>query len=113
MLYIYVFVRTIYFYIFFFFFFFNDPATTEIYTLSLHDALPIYRHVAGEGALRLAVAHELPGWPTRDDRLVPSGEEGHPEQFCRRCGAGRRKSCVYSANGTLMRVFSFTCVIST
>src|SRR5437868_13334467 len=25
------------------FFFFNDPATTEIYTLSLHDALPIYR----------------------------------------------------------------------
>src|SRR5882762_11205421 len=28
---------------FFFFFFFNDTATTEIYTLSLHDALPIRR----------------------------------------------------------------------
>src|SRR5580698_5437298 len=28
-------------YFFFFFFFFNDTATTEIYTLSLHDALPI------------------------------------------------------------------------
>src|SRR2546430_16453180 len=26
-----------------FFFFFNDTATTEIYTLSLHDALPISR----------------------------------------------------------------------
>src|SRR5206468_11809158 len=26
-----------------FFFFFNDPSTTEIYTLSLHDALPICR----------------------------------------------------------------------
>src|ERR1022692_5079941 len=26
----------------YFFFFFNDTATTEIYTLSLHDALPIY-----------------------------------------------------------------------
>src|SRR5258707_12586213 len=25
------------------FFFFNDTATTEIYTLSLHDALPIWR----------------------------------------------------------------------
>src|SRR2546429_9008404 len=25
-------------------FFFNDTATTEIYTLSLHDALPIYQH---------------------------------------------------------------------
>src|SRR2546422_3247114 len=30
-----------------FFFFFNDTATTEIYTLSLHDALPILR---GHGA---------------------------------------------------------------
>src|SRR2546426_11849957 len=27
--------------LFYFFFFFNDTATTEIYTLSLHDALPI------------------------------------------------------------------------
>src|SRR5690349_23204946 len=27
--------------LYFLFFFFNDPATTEIYTLSLHDALPI------------------------------------------------------------------------
>src|SRR6266705_7157699 len=30
--------------IIFFFFFFNDTATTEIYTLSLHDALPIFDH---------------------------------------------------------------------
>src|SRR6266511_746325 len=29
----------------FFFFFFNDTATTEIYTLSLHDALPIFRRL--------------------------------------------------------------------
>src|SRR5437870_12686525 len=35
----------------FFFFFFNDTATTEIYTLSLHDALPIWsvRPFAGCG----------------------------------------------------------------
>ena len=32
-----------FFFFFFSFFFFNDTATTEIYTLSLHDALPIYR----------------------------------------------------------------------
>src|SRR2546422_10201893 len=32
----------IYRFLSFFFFFFNDTATTEIYTLSLHDALPIY-----------------------------------------------------------------------
>src|SRR5207249_11772372 len=29
------------------FFFFNDPATTQLYTLSLHDALPIYRRSPG------------------------------------------------------------------
>src|SRR5256885_15360594 len=28
-----------------FFFFFNDTATTEIYTLSLHDALPIFQRI--------------------------------------------------------------------
>src|SRR3712207_8745216 len=28
-------------------FFFNDTATTEIYTLSLHDALPIFRTTTG------------------------------------------------------------------
>src|SRR2546427_6242084 len=33
----------------FFFFFFNDTATTEIYTLSLHDALPISRRSAAPG----------------------------------------------------------------
>src|SRR2546430_13105119 len=34
-----VFMRFLYIFLFFFF---NDTATTEIYTLSLHDALPIY-----------------------------------------------------------------------
>src|SRR2546429_4864583 len=32
------------------FFFFNDTATTEIYTLSLHDALPIYAGIVRRGA---------------------------------------------------------------
>src|ERR1022692_1111935 len=35
------FVVIVFFLFVFFFFFFNDTATTEIYTLSLHDALPI------------------------------------------------------------------------
>src|SRR6266481_9561258 len=34
-------------YFLFFFFFFNDTATTEIYTLSLHDALPIWLDAGG------------------------------------------------------------------
>src|SRR2546422_10257859 len=35
----------------FFFFFFNDTATTEIYTLSLHDALPISQRQPGGGGV--------------------------------------------------------------
>src|SRR6266852_5510697 len=38
--------------LFIFFFFFNDPPTTEIYTLSLHDALPISRTRAGRYSTR-------------------------------------------------------------
>src|SRR2546428_7146409 len=54
----------------FFFFFFNDTATTEIYTLSLHDALPICsaafaRSVCGSpgsvGARRDAMLARHPG----------------------------------------------------
>src|SRR3712207_7600619 len=37
------------------FFFFNDTATTEIYTLSLHDALPIF--CSGPQCARLLVPH--------------------------------------------------------
>src|SRR2546430_17185050 len=36
-------------YVSFFFFFFNDTATTEIYTLSLHDALPILQYLVWLG----------------------------------------------------------------
>src|SRR5438270_2891978 len=40
------------------FFFFNDTATTEIYTLSLHDALPIFARLR---------RHE----PPVDEKLIP------------------------------------------
>src|SRR5438309_2834763 len=36
------------------FFFFNDTPTTEIYTLSLHDALPIFPAPGRAAAIRLA-----------------------------------------------------------
>src|SRR5215208_8260410 len=46
----------------FLFFFFNDTATTEIYTLSLHDALPISHQphllVGGDPAQRRAARRE-------------------------------------------------------
>jgi len=43
--------------LFYLLFFFNDTATTEIYTLSLHDALPIYQSAFG------VVAGDLAGFP--------------------------------------------------
>src|SRR5438445_11185612 len=54
--------------LFYRFFFFNDTAPTEIYTLSLHDALPIYlRVVRGEHAA--AVHHEPAADPDAIDVL--------------------------------------------
>src|SRR5260370_40356773 len=50
--------------ILFFFFFFNDTATTEIYTLPLHDALPIYASLENE-----------PGF-LFDVLVLPDGERG-------------------------------------
>jgi len=54
----------------FFFFFFNDTATTEIYTLSLHDALPIYIDLYGESKakIRSAAIQRVAGNP--DGMLV-------------------------------------------
>src|SRR3712207_8877910 len=66
-------------------FFFNDTATTEIYTLSLHDALPIYEHLCTLRLLSRAEAasppaptvpkwdhkEQRPSWPLR----LPRSEE--------------------------------------
>src|SRR5258705_1836328 len=51
-----------------FFFFFNDTATTEIYTLSLHDALPIFLVVGISLAAVPALAQWQPtGLPVRSE----------------------------------------------
>src|SRR5437899_10172512 len=62
-------------FLFLFFFFFNDTSTTEIYTLSLHDALPISLP-ANERAMAsvfwvqekfaLTIASQLENLPVRD-----------------------------------------------
>src|SRR3712207_6869300 len=69
------------------FFFFNDTATTEIYTLSLHDALPIFGLVAGQpltAEVTAAAARDLglergsrvvATWKAAATRLVPRSEE--------------------------------------
>src|SRR5207248_11210613 len=47
------------------FFFFNDPATTEIYTLSLHDALPICVGSGGPRVHRLQHGADVRQYRTR------------------------------------------------
>ena len=61
------------------FFFFNDTATTEIYPLSLHDALPIYTTEDGPipvlGYLAAAYAAQQQGrLENRDQYLAKAGE---------------------------------------
>src|SRR3712207_7694783 len=52
-----------------FFFFFNDTATTEIYTLSLHDALPISCCPSGQCPRRCCPpCWGSPRWPSRPCR---------------------------------------------
>src|SRR3712207_8779811 len=59
-----------------YFFFFNDTATTEIYTLSLHDALPIYREWS------FTVVWSNDGWNYRDNLR---------DGFCRGCDRKLRR----------------------
>src|SRR5260221_10393807 len=66
------------------FFFFNDTATTEIYTLSLHDALPIC--LLGAGGV--VVEHDLDGIGLVLDGVVPALHRGLEEAG--RPGHGRQ-----------------------
>src|SRR5256885_17272963 len=69
-----------------FFFFFNDTATTEIYTLSLHDALPIsfrrYRQrIAAEICYPVKREHTNGvSPPDRPDQVPERTEQRDPEQ---------------------------------
>src|SRR2546427_7964123 len=104
------------------FFFFNDTATTEIYTLSLHDALPIlfqdHQFVALTGAQRLGRRQrrrridieglDAPGQPPQDrksTRLNSSHSQISYAVFCLK----KKKKTSYgtlrtsASNGTTLR----------
>src|ERR1035437_8514045 len=74
----------------FFFVFFNDTATTEIYTLSLHDALPIYFHKNFHfdwlllcGVVRWRSDDRVRHSPRGDGGSNPSGSDGLPRAAAR------------------------------
>src|SRR6266496_6802683 len=81
------------------FFFFNDTATTEIYTLSLHDALPI----SGRGTVSVAaldapgVLH-LAGELRRDQRSEehPSELQSRRDLVCRLLLEKKKKKAIFT-----------------
>src|SRR3712207_8725605 len=60
------------------FFFFNDTATTEIYTLSRHDALPIFESGAAEHVLVVAGENRASG-QSREASTAVLAQVGHAE----------------------------------
>src|SRR2546430_13267368 len=76
------------------FFFFNDTATTEIYTLSLHDALPICNvgYVAATGCRRAGI-HRLPPSESLARILQAIAGIAQPDRrWCLRAASRDRKS---------------------
>src|SRR5260221_3723730 len=67
------------------FFFFNDTATTEIYTLSLHDALPIFLLAATAILSLIAFAPSVAASPRSGDLQISkecSAYTGQAGSFC-------------------------------
>src|SRR2546422_3135608 len=77
-----------------FFFFFNDTATTEIYTLSLHDALPISVFVVRRGGPSRGSRTDF--WPPleRPRRVHPEPARWHGER-----GRDRKSTRLNSSHG--------------
>src|SRR5256885_13150582 len=83
--------------LFFFFFFFNDTATTEIYTLSLHDALPISYLLGFLGKLGDGCSVAADGW------LAAVGDAGGAVGlFASNVQFGILQQCLCSFEGALV-----------
>src|SRR3712207_6900332 len=73
-----------------FVFFFNDTATTEIYTLSLHDALPILAHVAGQARAARRASRPGRGFGRGRAGVKRRRANNEAERFVRTRGQGCR-----------------------
>src|SRR5688500_20084765 len=69
------------------FFFFNDTATTEIYTLSLHDALPIslWHHMSSDSRLSVHRIHVSPSTGSRHGCGGRTRSEEHTSELQSPC----------------------------
>src|SRR5438034_2029064 len=91
---------------FFFFFFFNDTATTEIYTLSLHDALPISTSRFSTRTARpspgLCAACSMPVCRSKERSEEHTSElQSHSDLVCRLLLEKKKKSAQKCSNPTI------------
>src|SRR6478736_10236204 len=89
-----IYVSFYYFFVFFFFFF-NDTATTEIYTLSLHDALPTSSRAAMPAGIASAAATETaPRMPATRSEEHTSELQSQSNLVCRLLLEKKKKTTV-------------------
>src|SRR3712207_7762522 len=82
------------------FFFFNDTATTEIYTLSLHDALPIYKY-EDQGYCWVVVGSTQRGRAEADPEEVPKAIAYYKELERRSTLADRKSTRLNSSHANI------------
>src|SRR6266704_6658909 len=90
------------FFFFFFFFFFNDTATTEIYTLSLHDALPIASVTTRTGRReRASIRLRSTAGGTRRSEEHTSELQSRFDIVCRRLLAKKKQPTARGSSSTI------------
>src|SRR3712207_7182830 len=82
-------------------FFFNDTATTEIYTLSLHDALPISEAVGGGADGALVVHRGLEPQRPQDRGSALAGDRGVERQRVREDQGDRKSTRLNSSHANI------------
>src|SRR2546427_9027036 len=93
------------------FFFFNDTATTEIYTLSLHDALPI-SIIPYDRVVERSIPQEIPLYwdqamnpnATEEDRKSTRLNSSHSQiSYAVFCLKKKKKSCMHEVVISMLR----------
>src|SRR3989442_4894940 len=86
-----------------FFFFFNDTATTEIYTLSLHDALPICQLRHDVGQREPVDEHDRHGGGVHRSEEHTSELQSRPHLVCRLLLEKKKKTTLRAHRHAVLR----------
>src|SRR2546430_7715855 len=97
----------------FIFFFFNDTATTEIYTLSLHDALPILVHLVEDERRNGVVLRQHDFQRQHQDRKSTRLNSSHSQiSYAVFCLKKKKKHKAYTINVVSLAHSSTICLLA-